>query len=109
MSRVCATRQSSSYVSGAHRKRIAQVQVVNVGQSARKRLERYRQLSSIADPFSLAEVVRDLHGRSHDHRLTEAESNLAENAVGLLAEEIAHIENREPRRVRTSIDRVLKS
>ena len=41
MSRVCATRQSSSYVSGAHRKRIAQVQVVNVGQSARKRLERF--------------------------------------------------------------------
>ena len=33
MSRVCATRQSSSYVSGAHRKRIAQVQVVNVGRA----------------------------------------------------------------------------
>ena len=31
MSRGCATRQSSSYVSGAHHKRIAQVQVVNVG------------------------------------------------------------------------------
>ncbi len=33
MSRGCATRQSSSYVSGAHRKRIAQVQVVNVGRA----------------------------------------------------------------------------
>ena len=33
MSRVCATRQSSSYVSGAHCKRIAQVQVVNVGRA----------------------------------------------------------------------------
>ena len=33
MSRVCATRQSSSYVSGAHRKRIAQAQAVTVGRA----------------------------------------------------------------------------
>ena len=33
MSRVCATRQSSSYASGAHRKRIAQAQAVTVGRA----------------------------------------------------------------------------
>lgn len=73
----------------------------------RRRLERYRQKSVIADPFSLAEVVRDLMGRSRNHRLTDAESTLAESAVELLAAEIAHIENKKPQTVRKRIDRVV--
>ena len=71
------------------------------------RTEKYRAKAQIGDPMSLAEVARDLVRRSQRHRLSEMECQLAEAAVALLSQEIAHVEQREPSEVRTKLERML--
>lgn len=72
-----------------------------------RRMESYSTKAQIGDPMSLAEVARDLVRRSHRHRLNRTEKKLASNAVDLLAEEIAHVEQRKPETIRTKLDRIL--
>ncbi len=74
---------------------------------ATRRTATYRSKTSIADPMSLAEVARDLVRHSQRHRLSKIERDLAESAVGLLAEELAVVEDRDPKKVRIKIDRIL--
>jgi len=73
----------------------------------RLRLERYRTKAEIADPMSLAEVARDLSRRSKRHRLNDTEKELQASAVELLTEEIATVEQREPDKIRTKLERLL--
>ena len=79
----------------------------NTVKVAKRRLERYRSKAEIGDPMSLAEVARDLVRRGNDHRLNELEQSLAEISVGLLTEEIAHVENAPTDRVKKKIKRML--